>query len=144
MVNFIHKYFQRSNSVLTKMLVSEKELNDNNFERLKKSIDIHKKNIFDSNNNMYLTVNLLIDISNIITVLNNITLRKGIAKPYGYDKTYMDKNLMEDKLYELIDQFHERKTNCRDFYFAFLGNIHPFYDGNGKTCKILFVTGKKV
>ena len=31
---------------------------------------------------------------------------------------YMDKNLIEDKLYELIGQFNERKNNCRDFYFA--------------------------
>ena len=41
---------------------------------------------------------------------------------------YMDKDLMEDNLYELIDQFNERRINHRDFYFAFLSNIHPFYD----------------
>ena len=51
----------------------------------------------------------------------------------------MDKNLIEDKLYQIIDQFNERKINHRDFYFAFLDNINSFYDGNWKTCKILFV-----
>ena len=49
---------------------------------------------------------------------------------------YMDKDLIEDKLYQLIDQFSERKINHSDFYFVLLDDIHPFYDGNGRTCKI--------
>ena len=40
------------------------------------------------------------------------------------DKMYMDKDLIEDKLYELIDQFNERKINHRNFYFALHDNIH--------------------
>ena len=43
---------------------------------------------------------------------------------------YMDKNLMEDKLYQLTDQFNERKINQRDFYFALLNNTYLFYDEN--------------
>ena len=88
---------------------------------------------------MHLTVDSLIDINNIIASSNNFNLRKINVKPYGYDKMYMDKDLIEDKLYELIDQFNERKINHRNFYFAFLSNIYPFYDGNGRTCKILFI-----
>ena len=52
---------------------------------------------------------------------------------------YIDKDLIEDKLYQLIDQFNERKINRRDFYWELLDSIHPFYEGNGRTCKILFV-----
>ena len=26
-----------------------------------------------------------------------------------------------------------------DFYFVYHNNIHPFFDGIGRTCKILFV-----
>ena len=26
-------------------------------------------------------------------------------KPYGFDKMYMDKELIEDKIYQIIDQF---------------------------------------
>ena len=48
---------------------------------------------------------------------------------------YVDKDFI-DKL--LIDQFNERKFNHRDFYHALINNIHPFYDGNGRTCKILY------
>ena len=28
----------------------------------------------------------------------------------------------------------------RGFYSQLLDSIHPFYDGNGRTCKILFVS----
>ena len=87
---------------------------------------------------MYLTVDSLIEISNIITSSNNITLRKVYVKPYGSDKIYMDKELIEDKLYQIIDQFNERKITSTKFYSILLNKIHPFYDGNGKTCKILF------
>ena len=52
---------------------------------------------------------------------------------------YIDKDLIEDKLYQLIDQFNERKINRRDSYLELLDSIHPFYEGNGRTCKILFV-----
>ena len=47
---------------------------------------------------------------------------------------HMAKDLIKDKLNELIDQFNESKNNHRNFYFRFLGNMHPFYDENGRTC----------
>ena len=47
---------------------------------------------------MYLTVDSLIDINNIITGWNNITLRKVNVKQCGYNKMYMDKDLIEHKL----------------------------------------------
>ena len=120
---------------MRKILISEKELRDINFKRLKKAFIYIENNIIDSD--MYLTVDSLIDIDNIITVLNNINVN---VKPHGYDKMYIDTDLIEDKLYQLMDQFNERKINLRDFYPALLDNIQPFYDGNQKTWKILFVS----
>ena len=73
---------------------------------------------------MYLSVDSLTDINNITKGLNNITLRKVNAKSYGYDKMYIDKDLIEDKLYEWIYQFSGRKLNHRAFYFALLDNIY--------------------
>ena len=67
----------------------------------------------------------------------NITLRNINVKPCGCDKMHMDKDLIKDKLYELIDQFNERKINRRDFYSVLLDNTQPFYDGNKRTCKII-------
>lgn len=49
----------------------------------------------------------------------------------------MDKYLIEGKLYQLMDQFKE-KINHREFFLVLIENIYPFYDGNGKTCKMLF------
>ena len=48
----------------------------------------------------------------------------------------MDKDLLKDKLYQLIDQFNKTKIKHRDFYFPLLGSIQPFYDGG--TYKVLF------
>ena len=44
----------------------------------------------------------------------------------------------KDKLYQIIDQFNERKITPTKFYLILLNKIHPFYDRNGRTCKILF------
>ena len=87
---------------------------------------------------MHLTVELLIDIYSIISSSNNITLKIVNAKPHGFEEIYMGKDLIEDKLYQLIDQLDERKTNRRYFSLALIDNIYPFHDRNGITCKILF------
>ena len=74
---------------LKKMLVSEKELSDVSFQRLTKVLIYMKNKLIDSDKNMYLNVDSLIDISNIITGSNNISLRKVNVKPYGCDKIYV-------------------------------------------------------
>ena len=111
-------------------MISAKELSDISFERLKNALAYVKKNLIDSI--MYLTVDSLIYINNIITGSNNITLRKVNVKPCLYDKINIDKDLIKDILYQLADQFSERKINHRDFYCTLLNNMHPFYDGNRK------------
>ena len=75
---------------------------------------------------MYLTVDSLIEINNIIAGLNNTTLRKVNLKPYGFDKMCMNKELIEDKLYQIIDQFNERKLTSTKFYSILSNKIHPF------------------
>ena len=59
--------------------------------------------MIDSDGNTYLTVDSLIGINNLIPGSNNITLRKVNEKSYGFDKMYMGKDLMKDKLYQIID-----------------------------------------
>ena len=85
--------------VLKEILVSEKELSDINFERLKNVLAHVKISSIDSDDNMYFTVDSLIGINNIIIGSKNVTLRKVIRKPCGYIKMYLDKDLIEDKLY---------------------------------------------
>ena len=54
---------------------------------------------------------------------------------------YMDKDLIEDKLYQIIDQYIERKIIPVKFYSILLNEIYPFYDRNHRTCKTLFTKG---
>ena len=86
--------------MLENILISEKELNDINFKRLRNALLYIKTDFIDSGDNMCLTANSLIDINNIITGLNNISLRKVNVKPCIYNKMYMDKGFVEDELYQ--------------------------------------------
>ena len=61
-----------------------------------------------------------------------------LMDPYGFDKTYLHKELIEDKLYQIITQFNEINSTFTKFYLRFLKKLHPFYDGNNTTCKIMF------
>ena len=51
---------------------------------------------------MYLIFESLIEINNIVNGSNNITIRKVNVKLFGFDKMYMDKELIEGKLYQII------------------------------------------
>ena len=97
-----------------------------------------ENSLINSDGGMYLTLDALIEIYNIITRSKNITLRNANVKPYRSENTCMDKQLTEDRLYQIIDQFSERKITSTKFYSILLNKIHPFYDGNGRTCKTLF------
>ena len=77
-----------------------------------------------------MAVDSLIETNDLIAGSSNITLRKVIVKPHRFDKLYMDKDLIEDKLYQIINQFNERKIMSAKFYSALLNEINPFYDGN--------------
>ena len=79
-----------------------------------------KNNLIDTDGGMYLKVNSLIKVNNVIMGSNNITLRKVNIKPYGCDKMFMDKELIENKLYQIIDQFNERKITSTKFYSILL------------------------
>ena len=59
--------------------------------------------------NMNLTVDSLTEINSITTCSNNITFRNVNVKPYEFKEIYIYKNLLEDKLYQIIDQFNETK-----------------------------------
>ena len=85
---------------------------------------------------MYLTVGSMIKINNIVSGSNNITLRK-VNLPCEFDKMYVDKDLIEEKLYQMIDQFHEKNTHVQSYSILF-NEIHQFYDGSGRTCKTPF------
>ena len=66
---------------MKKILISEKEFTENNYEILEKALAYIENNLIDSDGGMYLTVDSLIEVNNIITSSSNITLRKVNVKP---------------------------------------------------------------
>ena len=50
---------------------------------------------------------------------------------------YMEKELIEYKLYQITDQFNEGKITSPKIYSILSNKMHSFYYGNGRTCKIL-------
>ena len=96
------------------------------------------KELVNEDGDLSLTVDSLIRINNYITDSRNIQLRRINVKPAFYEKLYMDFTRIESELYRLVDKFNERQITPRRFCDIFLDIIHPFADGNGRTCKILF------
>ena len=125
--------------VIKEILISKKEFTDTNCKRFQKVLVYIENDLIDSDGGMYLMADSLIEKNNIITGTNNITLRKVDVKPYGFDKMYMDKELIENKLYEIIDRFSERKITSTKSYSIPLNKIHLFYDGNGRMCEIMMI-----
>ena len=52
---------------------------------------------------VYLTVDSLIEMDDIMISSNNITLRKFNVNPHEFDKMYKDKKLIEDTFYQITD-----------------------------------------
>ena len=60
---------------------------------------------------------------------------------YGYEKMYLEKDLIEDKLYQTTT------INGKIFtvlFSTFTHKIHSFYDGNGRKFSILFIKNHEI
>ena len=123
---------------LMQILKEENEFDVQNTMRMKYACDFKNQELINEDGDLFLTVDSLITINNSITGSHNIHLRHFNVKPAGYNKQYMDTSRIEVELYRLIDQWNHRRITPRDFWDVFLDKIHPFADGNGRTCKILF------
>ena len=125
-------------SNLIKILIDERELTLLNLKRLTDALIYKNTELVTSDGDLLLTVDSLITLNNIITGSNNLFLRSVNVKPAFYQKQYLDFTIIEFELYKLIDLFNDRYITNREFCQTFLNEIHPFLDGNGRTCKILF------
>ena len=121
------------------ILNKEKEINKDNIFRMIKAYKYIQSELLTIDGDLFLTVDSLITLNNIITNSNNITLRQINVKPAGYNKQYMHFNQIESELYRLIDQFNDRYISKRYFIKKFLDEIHPFLDGNGRLFKLCFI-----
>ena len=123
---------------LIKILIQEKELTTLNLKRMVDACNYKNTELINSDGDLFLTVDSLITLNNIILGSRNMSLRCVNVKPAFYDKEYLDFSKIEFELYKLVDLFNDRYITHRDFCQTFLNEIHPFLDGNGRTCKILF------
>ena len=123
---------------LVKILSEEKELTPTNLARLMHARIYKNTELLTADNDLVLTLDSLITLNNIITGSNNLSLRSVNVRPAFHKKQYMDFTKIESELYRLIDAFNDRYITNREFYHTFLNEIHPFLDGNGRTCKLLF------
>ena len=123
---------------LFKILNKENKLNNINLFRMINAREFKNRELIHKDGDLFLTVDSLIRLNNYITGSHNIKLRQMKVKPAFYVKQYMDFTRIESELYRLDDQFNERKITARTFCDIFLDKIHPFGDGNGRTCKMLF------
>ena len=121
------------------ILNEEKEMNEVNFSRMVKAYKYIQRELLTTDGDLFLTVDSLITLNNIITNSNSILLRQANVKPAGYNKQYMHFNYIESELYRLIDQFNDRYISKRYFIKKFLNEIHPFLDGNGRLVKLCFI-----
>ena len=132
------KCSQKQSSNLIQILIEEKELTSLNLNRLKDALTYKNTELVTSDGDLLLTVDSLITLNNIITGSKNLSLRFVNVRPACYNKQYLDFTKIEFELYKLVDLFNDRYITNRQFYQTFLSEIHPFCDGNGRTCKILF------
>ena len=118
------------------ILNEEKEMNKVNFFRMLNAYKYIRRELLTTEGDLFLTVDSLITLNNIITNSSNIFLRQVNVKPNGYNKQYMHFTQIETELYTLIDQFNDRYISKRYFFEKFLYEIHPFLDGNGRLIKL--------
>ena len=95
------------------ILTEERELSDINFQRIETAL-AYKRKLQTENGKLLLSVDSLITINN------------------------MDFYTILPALTGLIDTFNAGKLRPKTFVETFL-KIHPFADGNGRTCKVLFI-----
>ena len=119
---------------LQKIFIEEGEYSDVNYNFMQTALKCKNTCLTYKNGNLFLTVNSLITLNNIITGSRHIRLRDINVKPVGYSKIYMDKSLVEAALYSLVNQCNDRIISHKDFCRTFLDQIHSFQDGNDRTC----------
>ena len=74
------------------ILNEEKEMNEVNFSRMVKAYKYIQRELLTTDGDLFLTVDSLITLNNIITNSNSILLRQTNVKPAGYNKQYMHFN----------------------------------------------------
>ena len=92
------------------ILLQEGRFTDHNYDLMQLALEYWNTYLIDKNGKFFLTVDSPITLNNIITDSQNLFFRDVNVKPAGFDKKYLDKSLIEPALYQLVDEFNERKV----------------------------------
>ena len=84
------------------ILNEEKEVTKDNFFRMVKAYKYIQRELLTTDGDLFLTVDSLIALNNIITNSNNISLRQINVKPAGYNKQYMHLIYFKKILYKKV------------------------------------------
>ena len=97
------------NEAIVEILKEEIEYSDLNYFNMKTALDYKEKYLPNKEGDMFLTVDSLIEVNNLILGKNNTELRKLNVKPAGYaTNPYFPWWYVETSLYILLDEFNER------------------------------------
>ena len=80
------------------ILLEEDEFINLNYDLMQSTLEYQNTYLKDKNGELFLTVDSLITLNNIITNSRNLFLRNVNVKPGGFDKMYLDKTLIEPAL----------------------------------------------
>ena len=136
--NSEEKKLEQKLLALIKILKEEDKFNVQNTMQMKYTHDFKNQELVNKDGDLFLIVDSLIRINNITTNSHNLHLRRHKVKLTSYNKQHMVVGRIEAELYSLFDKFNNRRITPRAFCDTFLDKIHPFADGNGRTCKIFF------
>ena len=102
-------------NVIRQILNEERENTDLNFLRLKSAYDFRTQYLIESNGDMFLTVDSLIRLNNIITGSKNTHLRTHNVRAALCSKYFIEHNKIEAALYTLVDDFNGRRITHKQF-----------------------------
>ena len=116
MEDFYKTVFEDKILSLQEILLEEGELTSENLVRMKATREYLYVHMFDYDNEakLVLTVDSLIALNNIITDSHNVHLRCVNVKPKGYNKMYMNYNIIEPELYRLVDKITKEKYQMKN------------------------------
>ena len=80
---------------LIKILKEEDKFTVQNTMRMKYACNFKNQELINKDGDVFLTIDSLIRINNIITNSHNLHLRRHNVKPAGYNKQYMDMSRIE-------------------------------------------------
>ena len=86
---------------LIKILNEEGELTNKNLYQMMLAFQFKNKELLNDEGDLFITVDSLIRINNLITNSHNIQLRQINVKPAFYGKQYMNFTMIEAELYTL-------------------------------------------